>query len=244
MKRGIAVFLVCAAALTGTPVAGAAPTPQPVVYEVVRTPKAPATGRVRIEDVPGGDAEAVVMYANVEPPGSEAPYRSAGMSATADGWSGWTDTEVDLSGGRRFVVGGLRGRFRVVPKVPGWTVREAGRGFRVVSADPASKHAAGPVGYEHFTGVTAPGGQYGSIALGSVPCSAGAGTWTFANDVEPWTGPPNVCAVDSFASEWGDARGRVTWQLDGDVTGVNGWPYDVLEYRLVVLDLPRPAARR
>lgn len=251
MRRGIVGTLLLALAIGVTP-AGAAPAAAPaaaqvVVYEVVRTTASPATAPVRIHN-DSRKGEAVTMYANLQPDGSGYRYRRAGTSWTSHGWTSWSEFEVDLSPGWRFLVGGIRGRVRVEPRGSGWVVREAGRGFRVVSTAPGDRGTAGPVEYERFGGATAPAGPYGSLAYAHVPCMVGAGTWTFATDAEPWSGPPRVCAASPFGvgsdAEFEETRRGRTWIVDADVIGVNGWPVDVPDVRIVVLDYPkRPASR-
>lgn len=236
MRQGVVAAAVLAL-VAGVAPAVAAPSPRTIVYEVVRTsPKAAAQGRVRIVAYAG--SETVTVSANIAPDG--AGYRTINrkLFATMGSDTYETEMDVDLASGRRFLAGGERGRFVVAPQTPGWTVREAGRGFRVVNVPSDDLHTAGPVQYEVSEGVRAPAGPYGSVAYGHLPCSAGAGTWTFTSDTEPWSGPPNVCSPADDTQYAETRRGR-TWILDADVTAINGWPYKEFDVRIAVLDFPK-----
>jgi hypothetical protein len=247
MRRGIIATLLLALTI-GTAQAGAAPpatAAQPVVYELVRTSTAPVKALVTLYH-DSQNRDSVLMYATLEP--DVGGYRTGGAGVSASSGPGISSSrfEVDLSGGRRFLVGGFRGSVRVTAAARGWSVREAGRGFRVVSTDQGDLRTVGSATVEHFRRATAPGGPYGSVAYAMVPCFFGAGAWTFGNDAEPPQGPPRVCAsiaAGSDSDSAGTRRGR-TWTVDAQVVGVNGWPMDIPDVRLAVLDYPkRPAGR-
>lgn len=123
----------------------------------------------------------------------------------------------------------------------GWTLRTARLPFRFVDGQDAEAFGASHAGTgaEAFLSASAPGGRYGSIAVGMPPCSnhtipvasRGVGEVVLEGGVRPESvlcpglGP----VVDSWA------RAGTTWRFSGRAVGET----TLEETRLFVLDLPK-----
>lgn len=122
----------------------------------------------------------------------------------------------------------------VTVSTPGWRVRPWRPSMRTVTSD-----RAGQVGVRAlhtsvgtFSGAKTPGGRYGSIGWGHLPCegSTGEGSAVFSGGRKrPW---PLDC--DGRLVAWSNTAGATTWRLAGEATGVSG-AVNVL----VVVDFPR-----
>ena len=229
MGRGIVAAVALLGAASGLP-ASAAPS-KTVVYEVVRTSRGPESSRVYVVDT-APDGYDVLMAAELDPL-SSGGYHSwhTYVSMTGEGTGTRITAPLTLRGGRRFVVGGVRGRFRVYTLSREWTVREIGTGFRYVTADPGDRRDVAGVPYEEFDHATAPGGRYGSDAAAVVPCRIGTGEWSLGNDVD---GPIREHTCMATPEDVAQTRHAVRWTVAGSVTGIAEWPY-----RLAVLDHPK-----
>lgn len=155
-----------------------------------------------------------------------------GVIYSQDKGSFGTSMTVDLSGGRRFLVGGPRGALRFHVNERYWGVRKTTLGMRAVPSDPKAYRDVAGNRVEEFSSASAPGGPYGSLVVASVPCEDGAGAWTLSTDTEPAV-LPEVCVTTSDVVMTDTQTGRV-WKLNGPVWGNAWWPY-----RLLVLDYPR-----
>jgi hypothetical protein len=236
MKRGIFAVLAVLAATFVSPATAAAPSS--VVYEVVRRPSAASTAEVEVHDL-GGQGPATSMDALLEPlAGGGYDMWAGGAHWSSGGGSGWTRFPVELTGRRRFVAGGTRGRIRIVVKQAGWSVREIGSGFRTVAArGQVDQEVAGTTVARHGR-ATAPGGSYGSLAWARVPCQNAVGTWSVGTEAEP----REEYRCTPFLDDWGSelvttVRGR-RWSVEGEYKGLSS-----ADYALAVLDFPKPAAR-
>lgn len=198
------------------------------VYEVVRTnAKAWPHAYVRIR--PG---RSVPFVYTLLAPGRDGGYEVHGLGAEARP-TREVAMKVDLSGGKRFLVGSNGpASFHVNERY--WSVRRVRLGFRWTLPDPAERRDTAGVTYEEFTRATLPSGPYGSVVLASVPCDDGAGVWSLRKDDEAAALLPTPCLGAPWAYDQTASGG--SWVLEGHVLGHSGsWPY-----RLAVLDLPKP----
>ncbi len=128
---------------------------------------------------------------------------------------------------------------------PGWKPpRELRSGFAVRLVRKSGTGArANWFGVEHFTGATAPGGRYGSVAQAWIPCDLPGGSGSIVlkgGDPlphpygRPGDGPPHAQCDPPWPSAWSATNRQTTWRMEGEVTG-----YTVIPDRLVVVDLPR-----
>lgn len=133
-------------------------------------------------------------------------------------------------GDRIFIVG-VRGQITITPLTPGWVVRPASLGFRVVTADRADTTGAYVAGLhvERFRAATAPGGRHGSLAFADVPCESGSAVLSSgAGESRTFDCEGGGLGMGGEATR----RGR-RWTVEGDTFGSHGLPF-----RLVVLDYP------
>ena len=107
-------------------------------------------------------------------------------------------------------------------------VRKIGAGVRVNST-----------GVEHFTGASAPGGRYGSVALAVLPCFPNGGVGSAVlrggdpSPDQPKDGTRKT-RCDGITVAESAANRATTWRFEGEATGDTAIPD-----RLVVVDLPR-----
>lgn len=227
MRRGILLVLALLGASFAVP-ASAAPS-RWVTYEVVRVRDAATTSIVWV-DRPQGSAASAVLAAAVSPLRGGG-YRYDGALYSYGGGSGSIGTSVALDGGRRFLVGGTRGRFQVRPEEEGWSVREVANAYREAAGD--TRAAGLPV--DQTGEASAPAGRYGAVAYASMPCGVGTGSMTLTTDVgESWSSECDP--MFGLGAAFGHTRAGRSWRVHGEFTGVAGEG----QYRLSVLDLPRP----
>lgn len=123
----------------------------------------------------------------------------------------------------------------------GWTLRTARYPFRFVDGQDAEAvgvaHTA-LYGAEMFKSASARGGRFGSIAVGTPPCSTteiglprGVGEAVLTGGVQPET--IRCPSFAHIATSW--ARKGTTWQFSGRVVGDTA----LVHTRLFVLDLPK-----
>lgn len=149
---------------------------------------------------------------------------------------------------------------RITVKSPGWTVTglpaDSGANLRIYrTAD--GKGLSSEVrhqGFEHFTGVAADGGRYGSVAWARLPCedvrswalTAPPGYMTgwgaavlYGGDSTPFSRSDRSLKCDGYdQSGVGQASGPTRWVVDGEAIGLT-----VGLDRLTVFDFPKPDAR-
>jgi hypothetical protein len=114
---------------------------------------------------------------------------------------------------------------------PGWRKRPWMPSMRTVQSE-----NAGDVGVRalhtsagRFTGAEAPGGKYGSVGWGVLPCDTyGSGNGLFTGGPHKW---PIHCEYDRSAFDF--TAGATRWRLSGDATGVGA-----IVNVLVVVDYP------
>lgn len=114
---------------------------------------------------------------------------------------------------------------------PGWRKRPWTPSMRTVSTEKAGDVGvrASRTSVGRFTGAEAPGGRYGSIAWGALPCEDyGSGSARFTGGRREW---PIDCGHNP--REWESNAGATRWRLSGDATGV-----DHIVNVLVVVDYP------
>jgi len=114
---------------------------------------------------------------------------------------------------------------------PGWRKRPWTPSMRTVSTEHAGDAGvrASRTSVGTFTGAEAPGGRYGSVAWGALPCADyGSGSARFSGGVREW---PLDCGYNP--REWESNARATRWRLSGDATGV-----DHVVNVLVVVDYP------
>lgn len=139
----------------------------------------------------------------------------------------------------------------------GWTVTElkpdSGANLRIYRNDDGDGAGAAASGYsiEHFTGVTADGGRYGSLAHASLPCAplgalapdptgrqaTGWGAATLlGGDSTPFSVHDRYLKCDGYDIDgFGAATAATKWNLQGEAIGKS-----VVPNRLTILDFPKP----
>ena len=230
MKRGLFVVAALLAATVTTPATAAS---RGVVYEVVRHPSASTEADVTVHRL-GGGGESVSMYAHLVPR-SGGGYEFQSMGATWDsGGGGWSRTKVELGRGHRFVAGGIRGRVKVTVAEKGWSVREIGSGFRVLSAPAQRRLNVAGTDVQRYGRVTVPGGAYGSVAWARVGCAPGSGEWSVGTEVEGERRSNSCGPLSPTTSELEQTvRGR-RWTVEGEAYGLHEW-----DTWIAVLDYPK-----
>ncbi len=230
MRRGILAVLALCATVFVQPAEATQTLRTGPVYEVVRAPSAPAKSTVRVHfSGTGGPVD--LQYVVLVPDGGGYSWSSAGGFGSSGG-SGWLETVVDLSGGRRFVVGAVGARLRVETSERGWSGRKSDVAYRMVTATPATTGTVAGVPVEETTRATATAGPYGSFATATVRCTGAAGSWTFGTETQP---PVQETCVSGTGRALDLTRRGRRWTVESTLSGA---PLR-RSIDLAVLDIPK-----
>ncbi len=134
-----------------------------------------------------------------------------------------------------YVVAGPADSLRLWLSSPYWQARPVRGIVRAVSGEDAAAGAENAdTEAEVFTGASATGGRYGSLAYARIPCGkehkAGSATFTGGGrTAEMWCDDPDRVVL------WGVATGATEWSVDGVVVSAGSTP----PLRLFVVDVPK-----
>lgn len=231
--RGVlaAALLVAAA---GVAVPAQAATSPYVFYEAVRIKPGGATHIPIVVKFDGAGLYGTLDLAPSDGGGYTQHGWGVGLLGSGKSSTLWT---FDVAAGHRYVLFGPRGHTHPIPLGRFWKVRATtGMALRTVTPHQADTeyHDVAGVSVQVFHSATAPGGPYGSLAFGSVPCANGAGRWTFGSNTEP-DNSPDLCLGGTWA--WRETYAGRTWTVAGPVVGQESG--DFLGYRLLVIDYPK-----